>query len=436
MKSNVEEISQVKKKLAVEIEAAEVTDKVNKAYREFGKKAKIHGFRPGKIPREILKRYYEKEIAESVTKALVNETLPMAIEEAKIYPLTMPVVENEELKDDRNFKYSAVMEVKPEFELKDYMGLEVKKEILSVNDDDVEKHLEELRRSYGKLIPVEEPREIKEDDYVVTEYEGFEGDQSIEGVKSSNMLIRVGSNEFHPDFEKSLIGLKKGTASEIRVSFEDSHYNSRLAGKEVTFKVKIIDLKEMELPELNDDFVKNIGTDFNNFSDLKKKIREDIISGEENRIDLESKKKLIEKISLSVKFELPESLIASDIDYTLENLKQNLIRAGSNMEKAGLEEEKLRKKFRSASEKKVKEMLVLGKIAEENNLEINDEELSEGFREMGTSLGQPPEVMRKYYEANNLLDSFKQKLLEEKALNYLIAGAKVQPMAADIINKT
>ncbi|MEE9611263.1 MAG: trigger factor [Desulfatiglandales bacterium] len=431
MKTSVEDISPVKKKLTVEIEAEEVNKKVDEAYRTLGKRAKIPGFRSGKIPRKILDNYFGGQVMEDVTRSLVNETLPEAVQQTNTIPLTMPFVENETLKVGQNFKYSVVMVVKPEFELKDYMGLEVEKEICAVGDEDVDKQLEEIRKANGELITTDEDRGLKEDDYAVIDYEGFEGDRALEGAKVNNFLLRIGSQEFHRDFEKKLIGLKKGVMAEIKVDFEENYYSPKLAGKSVNFKVKVVDIKAMKLPELNDDFVQNLGADFKDLDELKKRIREDLIAREEKRIDRELKMRLLKKITDPLDFELPDSLVESEINYGVENIRQNLIRAGSSMEKTGLKEEKLREELRPASEKRVKDMLVLGEVASHDDLTIGEAELSEGFREMGLNTGQEPDALRKYYETHNLLESFRQQLLEEKTLNYLVKGANVKKVEPD-----
>jgi len=435
MKTKLGDISPVKKKLEIEIEAGEVKKKINEAYRELGKGVRLPGFRPGKVPRKILERRFGNQVMDDVTRRLVSETLPKAVEETNSFPLTMPVIENEILKVGQNFKYSAVMEVRPEFELKDYMGLEVEKEICSVSDEDVETQLEEIRKSHGQLSSVETERGAREEDFAVIEYEGFEDGKALEGIKESNFLVKVGGHDFHPDFEKALIGLRKGDTSEFDVNFEDDYFQPKLAGKNVKFKVKVIDIKEMNLPELDDAFAKNLGADFQDLNELNEKIRESLTDREEKRIDRELKMRLLKKISDTVDFELPESLVVSELQGAVENIRQNLIRSGSNLEKAGLNEEKLKEDLRPASEKRVKDMLVLGEIARENDLNITEAELSGGFKELALSTGQEPEALRKYYEANNLRESFRQQLLEEKALNYLVKGANITEIEADKIRR-
>jgi len=370
-----------------------------------------------------------------VTKALINETLPRAMQETETYPLSVPVIENETLKMDQTFKYAAIMEVRPIFEPKGYMELEVEKENLVVTDEDLDRQLEEIRKNYGKLNVVDEDRDIRENDYVLIDYEGFEGGKPLEGIRSSNFLLRIGSNDFNPDFENALVGHKKGDKVEITVNFEKGHYNTKLAEKAVNFKVTVQDIKMMELPELNDEFVKKLGAEFTNVDDLKKKLKEEMVQREKDRVDRELKGRLLKKISDNVEFELPPSLVESEITRAIEKLRQNLIRAGASLEKAGLKEEKLREDFRASSEKKVKNMLILGEIARRENLTIDDKELSEGFNELAQNIGQDPQVVSRCYEENQMADSFRAKLLEEKTLNYLVKGAKILEVDSDKLTR-
>jgi trigger factor len=435
MKTRLEEISPVKKKLEIEIEAGEVDKRIDEAYRELRKGVRLPGFRPGKVPRKILERRFGSQVIDDVTRRLVSETLPKAVEQTNTIPLSMPVIENEILKLGQNFKYSALMEVRPEFELKDYMGLEVEKERFSVSDEDVEAQLEEIRKTHGRLSSIETERGIKEGDFSVIEYEGFENGKALEGIKNSNFLINVGSHDFHSDFEKALIGLKKGEMSEFDVDFGEDYSQPKLAGRSVRFKVKVIDIKEMSLPELNDEFAKNLGADFKDLNDLKDKIRETLIEREGKRVDRELKMRLLKKVTDSVDFELPESLVDSELNGAIENIRQNFLRSGSSMEQAGLDEEKLKNDLKPASEKRVKDMLVLAEIARSNDLDITEAELSGGFKELSLKTGQDTEALRQYYEANNLRESFRQQLLEEKTLNYLVKGANIIEVKADKIKR-
>jgi trigger factor len=430
MKASVEEISQVKRKLTVELDAEEVDKKIEDAYRLLKKQAKIRGFRPGKAPREILERYYGEQVARDVTKDLVNDTLPEAFEQTNTYPLTMPLVENEALKKGQGFKYAAVLEVKPRIDLKDYMGIEVEKEKVEVSDEAVAAQLEEIRKANARLKPIEEGRGARKDECVVIDYEAFEGDRPIEGIKAENFLFTIGTETIHPDFEKGLLGLKPGESKDITVNFEKEYHHPKLAGKTVIFKVRVSDVKAVELPELNDEFIAGLGGEFEDLDTVKSKIREDLMAHEAKRADQEVKRRLLNKISDMVDFELPESLIEEEQRYSVESVRQNLQRMGSSLQKAGLSEEKIRQDLLERSRKRVKDLLILGEVARRHDLTIDEIELNEGFRELAANMGQEPSVVRRYYEARGMAESFRERLLEEKTLNFLVKGAKILEIEA------
>lgn len=433
MKTSSEDISSVKKKLTIEIESKTVDQKVNEAYRELGKKAKIPGFRPGKVPKKILERRFGNDVAEDVTKDLINESLPKAITELDVMPLGAPLLEKDVLEPGRDFKYTAVMEVRPEFELKDYLGVDVEKEKNSVTEKDVLDRIEQIRQGNGNLTSIEEDRAIQKEDHAVLDYEAFEDERPVDDMKATNFPLKVGSNDFHPQFEEGLIGLKKGNEKEISVTFEDGYYNSKIAGKTLNFKVKAIDIKEMVLPELTNEFVKTLGADFKDLEDLKSKVHEMTMDQENNRIDNEMKQRLLKKISDSVDFEFPQILVESELNYALENFKQNIERRGASLEQAGITEEKLRADFRPASEIRVKEMLVLEQIAKTDNITVEDEDLAKGYEDMAASMGLEPDMVRQYYEAKGMNESLREKLIGEKTLNYLIDNAKVIEVERDAL---
>jgi trigger factor len=425
MRTDLEDITSVKKKLSVEIESEEVDRKFNKAYKTLGKQVKIPGFRPGKAPRKILERHIGSQVTEDVAKDLINETLPGALEEAKTFPLGVPILEKETPKQGQDFKYSAIMEIRPQFEVENYLGLEVEKETCSVTEQDVQDQLAQIRNAHGTLTSIDPSRLVQKNDHVVLDYQGFEKGQPLEGIHASNFLLKVGGNDFHPKFEESLIGLKKDDEAKITVVFEAGYHHIKLAGKTVDFKIKIIDIKKMVLPELNDAFAQNLGADLKDLKDLNNKVRETILAQEEKRIDSELKQNLLKKISDNVDFELPQTLVEAEIEQAVENVKQSLIRGGSNLEKTGLSEEKLRKDFRPVSEKRVKNLLILGEIAKKEKLAVNEEDLNQGFKDLAASTGQDAETLRKYYQARNLMDALEEKLLEEKTLNYLVENGKI-----------
>ncbi|MBL7204041.1 MAG: trigger factor [Desulfobacteraceae bacterium] len=435
MKTTLEDINPVKKKLLVEIDSKEVDKRLNQAYGEIRKKAKIPGFRPGKVPRKILETYFGNQVIDDVTRELISESFPKAVDEVKTFPLGQPILEKEALKQGQDFNYSAIIEVRPEFEVKDYLGLGVEKEICSISEEDVQKRLEEIREANGKMASIEEERLIRDGDFVIVDYEGFEDGQSLEDVKSSNLLVKVGKNDFHPKFDEALIGLKKEDETEVGIDFEEDFYHTKLAGKSVNFKIKIVDIKELVLPELNDEFASNLGADLKDLDSLKNELKNAITSQEEKRIDRELKQRLLEKISEGIDFELPEVLIDAEIDFSTRRLNDNLERSGSSLEKAGISEAGLKKEFRPASEKRVREMLILDRIAKQDQINIDDDDLEEGYGKLAESMGQDVETVKKYYEARGQVDSLKEELLKEKTLNYLVEHANISEMERDALSQ-
>jgi trigger factor len=435
MKTTLEEISPVKKRLRVEIDAEEVNKKLNQAYGDIKNRARIPGFRPGKAPRKILESYYGNQVRDDVTKELITDSFPKAVDEAKTFPLGQPVLEKESLKQGENFVYSAIMEVRPEFEVKDYLGMEIKKEIFSVSEEDVQKRLEEIRTANGKLTSIAEKRPIREGDYAIVDYKGFENSQPMEGIQSSNLLVKVGKNDFHAKFDEALIGLAKDDETEIVIDFEEDFYHSRLAGKRVHFKTKIVDVKELALPELDDAFASSLGSDFSDLEGLRKEIRKAVAFQEEKRIDGELKQRLIERISEGLHFELPEVLIEAETDFSVSRFKDNLERGGASIEKMGLSDEGLKKEFRPVSEKRVREMLILEQIAKQDQITLTDEDLEEGYRDLAQHMGQDMKTVKKYYEARGRVDSLKEELLKEKTLKYLADHANILEVEKDALGQ-
>jgi trigger factor len=430
MKANIEELSPVKVRVHVELPPDEVDRKMDDLFRELGRKAKVPGFRTGKIPRKILEARFGREVTDDAAQKLINETFYKALEEHQVFPLGYPLLEKEPLKQGHAFKYSAQVEVKPRITLSDYRGLEVEKEKCSVSEKDVEDQLSQIRKAHGKIIAIESDRTVQKEDYVLMDYEAFENGEPIEGLKAQNFMVRVGSNDFHPVFEEKLIGLAKHDETEIRVQFDKDHHHAKLAGRTVDFKVKVVDIKLLLLPNLDDAFARELGAEFNGLDDLRQKLRETITKEREQRIDRAMKQKLVQKVAERVDIPLPEILVDSEVDLALQSLEQNLIRSGSSLEKAGLSTQKLRQEFRPNAERRVKEMLILDEIARQNGFTVTEEDLQERFQVLGVRLGQDPETVRKFYDVRNMTESVREGLMEEKALNYLAENAIIKEVEA------
>ncbi len=425
MKQSIEELSQVKRRLNVEIEAEEVTKKLDQAYKQVSKRVKIKGFRPGKAPRKILEQYYGREIMDDVKNDLIKESFSKAAEETKLFPLGSPSIEDEAIRPGENFRYTVIMEVKPAFELKDYMGITVEKKILNISEDDVDKKLEEIKEAHAKLISLNEDREIKEGDYVIIDYDSVWKDKPLKDINGKDFIIHVGSKNFYPELESATLGLKKDAKKDVKIDFSEDFVDRRLAGKSVAFRIHVQDIKKKDLPELNDDFARSLGNEFKSLTDLRERVKKDITLQEEKRIDRELKARLLRKITAMVDFELPQVMVEMEIERLIANIKQNSIRTGTRFESTGIPEERLREDLRIPSEQNVKEELVLGKIAEIEDMKVEDSDIRKGLQELAAQIGSDLALLQQYYEKNNLMGQLKNQLLVEKVLNHLVQDAKI-----------
>ena len=423
MKTRVEEISEVKRKINVEIDAEEVTKSIDKAYSQLSRKAKVKGFRPGKAPRKILEQYYGKQVVNDVKSDLIRESFPKVLDETKLFPLGEPSIEDELINPDNIFRYAIFMEVKPEFEIKNYMGISVDKEVLNISEETVDKSIEKIRKSHAKLISIEEDRGIIEQDRVIINYEGFWKDKPIKDIKGQEFMVHVGSGNFYKEVESGIVGLKKGDEKDIEIDLDENFSDSRLAGKLVNFNIVIIDIKKEDLPELNDDFAKVLGDNFESLADLRQKVTEEITLQEEKRIDSELKKRLIGKISDSVNFELPQILVESEINHSINSLKEGFSQNGMTMESTGISESKMRQELIKPSEVKIKEELALDAIARLEAITVEEKDIGDAFDSLSGRTGSDPALIRQYYESNNLMNSFEAQILAEKTLNHLVKGA-------------
>ncbi len=425
MKATVEQLGPTNKKLMIEIESEEVDRRIDQAFREIRKHAKIKGFRPGKVPLKLLERYYGKQVIEDVQKDLIGETFPKALQESEIYPLNFPVLEKGSIEKGKSFKYSAIMEVRPEIQLGEYLGIKVEKQQVQVSEEDIDERLNNIRKSHGKLKAVEPERPVQEGDYVIVEYEALTQGEPIEGMRSSNFMIHIGSGDFHPDIERGLLGAQKGEERQIHVKFGQDYYHTLLAGKPVDFKIKVIDVKHMELPELNDEFAKQLDPELENLDALRNRLKEIIVEERERQAEREVKEQLLDKISKDIDITLPQSLVENEVTRSIENLRQDLLRSGASLDKAGFSEQKLREDLRPSAEKKVKNSLILTEIAKQDNITVTEDDIDQAFKDLASVTGQEIEPLRRYYEAKGMIESLKQRLLEQKTLNYLLDHANI-----------
>jgi trigger factor len=424
MNINVEEISSIKKKVSIEIPGDEVTKEVDSFYKDLGKKANIKGFRPGKVPRNILERYFKDYVKAEVVQKLIGESYPKALTEANLEPVAPPVIDPGEFSEGKSFQYSAVIDVKPDIKLEGYTGLKIEGKKEELKEEEVEQRLKSLQNLHANLKTVSEGRPIQTGDYVIVDYEASVGGKPLEGAKALDFTVEVGSGQFIPTFEEKLIGLNPGEEKEIEVSFPEDYGYQKWAGKTILFHVKIKEIKEKILPVLDDEFAKDLG-DYSSLEELKTKLRGEIEKEKELALERQLKDQVVDQLLEANPFEVPESLVEEQAKALASDMKLRLAAQGMDLKNLGVTEEKLQGDYKAMAQKQVKTFLILEKIASQEGIAATDEEVDERLKEMAERMHQKFDVVKRYYEKNGLLPEVKAGILRDKTLHFLLEKANV-----------
>ena len=424
MKTSVEEISSIKKKVLIEIPEDQVNKEVESFYKDLGKKAKIKGFRPGKVPRNILERYFKDYVKTEVVQKLIQDTYPQALSETDLQPVSPPVIDPGEFEGGKSFQYSAVIEVKPDIKLEGYTGLKIEGKKEEVKDEEVEERLRALQNLHANLKTISEARPIQAGDYVIVDYEASMGGKPLEGGKAIDFTVEVGSGQFIPALEEKLIGLKPEEEKEIEVSFPEDYGYQKWAGKTISFHVKIKEIKEKILPPLDDEFAKDLG-DYSSFEELKAKLKGEIEKEKELVLERQLKDQVVDQLLEANPFEVPESLVEEQTKAMVSDTKLKLAAQGVVLKNLGVTEEKLQEDYKAMAQKQVKTFLILDKIASQEGIAVTDEEADDRLKEMAERMHQKFDVVKRYYEKNGLLPEVKAGIIRDKILNFLLEKANV-----------
>jgi len=425
MKASVEEISSVKRKISVEIPKDQVVKEVDSFYKDLGKKAKIKGFRPGKVPRNILERYFKDYVKAEVIQKLIEESYPKALSETELQPVSPPAIDPGEFEGGKPFQYSALVEIKPDIKLEGYTGLKLEGKKEEVTTEEVEQRMKALQNLHANLSTISEVRPIQAGDYVIVDYEAKADGKPLEGGKAIDFTVEVGSGQFIPTFEEKLIGLRIEEEKEIEVSFPADYGYQKWAGKTVSFHVKVKEIKAKILPPLDDEFAKDLG-DYSSLEELKGSLRGEIEKEKALALDQQLKDQAVNQLLEANPFEVPESLVEGQAKAIVSDTKLRLAAQGVALKNLGVSEEKLQGDYRDMAQKQVKTFLILEKIANQEGIAVTDEEADHRLKEVSEKMRQPFDAVKRYYEKNGLLPEVKAGILRDKTLNFLLEKANVQ----------
>jgi trigger factor len=430
MKVEIENLSEVKRKLTIQVPSAEVTQEVDRAYRELGKKAKVKGFRPGKVPRSILEMYYHKDIEPDVSEILVRRSLAEALKDKGLDAVNLswpdpapPVVAGED------FCYSVEIEVEPEFAAEDYLGLTLAAPEVMVTDAEVEARLEEIRQGNAILKPPAEDRAVQAGDFVVLDHQAHFAGQPVEGGKSEGTYVEVGSGKFNAEFETNLLGLKAGAEARFPVALPDDFANPLIAGKVVDFAVNVREVKEKVVPELDDTFAQNLGGNFQTVADLRTAVREDIIKSKEQERQALMENQVSDQLLARHQFELPPSLVAQEQENMFRDQMDRFRQHG--MDTAGMDPARIMEVMKPMAERRVRVRLILSRIADQENLAVDEGEMDAALARIAVNNRRDVVEIRKFYTEHNLLGALRRTLLDDKTMKLLLDKAEITAAAAE-----
>jgi trigger factor len=424
MNVEVEQLGPVKKKINVTIPPETVTEEIASTYQKLKQTVKIRGFRPGKVPQDILEKYYKEHVEGEVITRLIQHSYPEALKKLDILPVSQPVVENGVLEEGKAFLYSASFEVKPEIALQEYTGLSVTRGKCMVTPEDVEKRLAFIQESHASLKEVEEDRPIEQGDFIVADLEEAVGGASLEGGNAKDYLLEVGKDSYLPGLSQKLIGLRKNGVESITVTVPEDYPRKEIAGKEVTVNITLKGLKKKILPELDDAFARDLGEELG-IEALKKKLKTDLEQEEKQRIESEVRGQLVDQLIEKNPLEAPTYMVERQIEFMMADTQRALLAQGSSLEKLGMSLEVMKERYRSEAEKQVKCSLLVEVISEKAGIEVNDSEVEEKIEEIAQANNQDIATVSDFYRKEGLWEGLKIKLLEKKTLNFLLEKAMI-----------
>ena len=421
MQVAVENISPVKKLISVELPEAVVAVEFDNAYNALKKKAKVKGFRPGKVPRKVLENMFKKDVCNDVKTKLIQDTLFAAVTKAELLVIGQPIINPPELDEKGPFKYEVIFEVKPKIPDVNLKGFTIKKRKYNPTEEEVDNQLKKHQQDLIEAEPLTDDRPAEKGDVLSIVYEVFKnGKPFTDFPKSDDMKIKIGEEMIAKEIDSQLIGTKPGDNKEIFVSFPETHINPAIAGEGFDFHITVNGIFKEILPDIDDAFAKKVGN-VDTVDELKTKIFNNLLEGYAKRTVHEMNEQIFEALLAQVEFEVPDIMV----EYEVEGM---LAEAGMKFSQSGLPEEQIQKmketfaaRFRETAAKQTERHLILEKVIAQEKINLSKEDLDNGFQEIAETNMIKLEQVQKFYDENKeQLELFKNTLLEKKAITHIL----------------
>ncbi len=390
-------IENAKYELEIKVDAEGFEKAIQNAYMRARGRISVNGFRKGKAPRKMIEQLYgENVFYEDAVNALVNTDVAPAVDETDYELVTNPEINVTSISKNEGVTFKVIITVKPDVEISDYKGIEVEKTVKTVTDEDVDAQIQALRERNGRLVTVDD-RAAQNGDIAVIDFEGFKDGVAFDGGKDSNYELALGSNTFVPGFEEQIVGRSTGEEFTINVTFPEKYQMEELAGQPCEFKIKLNEIKTKELPELDDEFVKD-ATEFDTLDELKKDMKTKLEEQAVRMADAEAENKIFEALIEKLNADIPPVMFENKIDEMVRDFNMHLSQQGLNMETylmyTNMDMPAFRKTFEEQAQKQVKVRLALEKIAELENVQISDEQVEEEIKRMSEQYKMPVERIK------------------------------------------
>jgi trigger factor len=419
----VEALSPIRRRFSIEVPSERVSEAIERAYAGLKREVRLKGFRQGKVPRPLLERYYGSRVEQEVASRLIQDSFSAAVVEHKVVPVAVPVIENASLEPGKAFAYTAVVEVKPEVEARDYKALPVSLPAFVPDEAQVDRRLEQLREAHAQLRSPAEPRSARRGDHVTIAFTGEVEGQARPDLVDDTLTVELGSERLIPGFEEGITGLAIGETRVLSLTFPADYREASLAGKPAVFTVTVKDLKEKLLAELDDEFAKDVG-EFESHDALRTSVREAYVREETERLRAVARETLIDRLLERNPVEIPPALVEERARALLREWQHRLAHQGIDLSRVTVDTEKLGADLTARARRLVHAGLVLEAIARQEGITAEEAEVERRIAAMAEGSKQTPENLRRRLEENGRLDDVRASVLEEKTVELLMALAR------------
>jgi trigger factor len=425
MKCDIDVLSPVQLKIRVQVPGDTVKEEFARAYGSVSQRSRVKGFRAGKVPRQVLQGIYGDEVKSRALANLVEQSLRQVVQEKGLHVVSRPEVEPGDLADGSPFTFSAVIEVKPEIDIKNYLGLEMERLNLKVEDSQIDDALKGLQDAHAQLQPVEDRDVVQKEDFVQLDFVGTVDGKPFPGNKGENYLLQVNGGRALPQFEEALVGLKTGIDHSITLTFPNEAPNKQLAGKEAVFSIHVKEIKTKVVPPLDDEFAKDYG-ECDSVKELREKVRGRLESELGEIQTRELKEQLLSRLIESHDFEVPSAMLDQQLRYLMERQQRSPDPAGSSDGTQGRSLEELRKELEPQARRQVQGTLLVETIADKEKIKVSDDDLQKRIDELVRSVKDQAIALRDYYKREDARQDLRSQLVFERTLDFLLEHAKVE----------